>query len=439
MDDTLRIDARALRLIASMTLALATSLTQSSVGQEAAVPTAPAVVAASQGVAAAQSVAVPTATPQPQLLRGPAGSQLASVRPAPSYASAFGSFLGLSNRQSSNAELNQYYRSTSRRRLVKVPEMFGDFRRFNSVLAYRTGSQDLTGDLPHAGGVSGLKVAENNQAITSDRAWISYSHMHDAYSQSNGLGQSSDASADRFLLGIEKTFADGAWSLEARLPLAGSLDDDAFDGGTMGDVSLILKHLLYAGQCRATSMGLGIELPTGDDGRLLNRSVETVLESDAVHLVPFFASTNRMGARIFGHLFAQLDIPLGDDDLIVNDVAFATTNASVDAAFTGSIDLGIGYWLLPPNSVADSGLAAIAELHYTSRLDSTDPVVFPGTSINTTTIHPGGEAITDVLNITTGLHAELSGEWAMRLASSVPVTNDKLFDTEIIVQLNRKF
>ena len=373
----------------------------------------------------------------PQIIRGPEGSNLARIRQVPSFSSPFAQALGLASRTTNDSQLERYFQSTARRRLIKTPEMFGDFLRFPTIGLVDEGGNFIVGQIPHAGGVSGLKIAENNQAITADRVWFSYNHMHDAFRTTDPVtGATQSYSSDRFMLGVESTLDNGRWSLEMRMPFSGEINEANIQAGAIGDMSLIVKRLLVANRCQAKSFGIGIELPTGDSGTLIVQGTELDLDSDTVHLVPFYASTQRIGTRAFRHLFTQLDIPTSKDDLSVGVVGSIADTSSVRAAVTASVDLGMGYWILPPVNNGDSGLAAILEAHYTTRLGNPDAetLAFFTNSVNTQ-----GQSVDDVLNLTVGMHAELNGQWSVRLAEAFPITNDQLFDSEAIFQAIRTF
>ncbi|MGB7347589.1 MAG: hypothetical protein WBD20_25425 [Pirellulaceae bacterium] len=424
MDDYLRADKTVCALLTGLAICMLPMMAERVDAQEAAPVTA-----------SVPQSAAPIPAPQPQVLRGPVGSQLVAVRPSPSYTSAIGSMLGMSDQPSSDTELNEYFRSTSRRRLIRVPEMFGDFRRLLPNGLADEGGNTISGEIPQSGGISGLKVAENNQAITSDRAWFSYNHMHDAFRLTDpATGQSQTYSGNRYMVGVERTLADGAWSVEMRMPFAGSIDEENIQAGSYGDMSLIVKHLLVADRCHARSVGVGFELPTGSTGSIGVQDSIMELESDAVHLVPFYAETRRIGTRMFANVFSQIDLPLSDDDIRIDGSAVG----SVRAAYTSSSDFGLGYWLVPLEHSNDSGLAAVIEGHYTRRLGDVDQKALPQFPSSLSSVNRQ-DVDDSIFNVTVGVHAQLSGAWSIRLAESFPVLNDDLFDSEAIFQAIRTF
>jgi hypothetical protein len=77
---------------------------------------------------------------------------------------------------------------------------------------------------------------------------------------------------DRYMLGVEKTFMDGLWSVELRMPLIGSrgaIFDDGFttDGFSLGNLAVIAKRLIYESETAGVAIGSAVSAPTGDDAR----------------------------------------------------------------------------------------------------------------------------------------------------------------------------
>ena len=392
-----------------------------------------------------------TQQPLPNVVQGPAGSQLVGVQRSPSYTSSLGALLGLDTRESTDSELSQYYNSNSRRRVSRLPEMFGDFRRFSAISSI-DGEVDFnpppttpppttpptnninepsTLEVPNAGGISGLKIGENNQTITSNRLWFSYNRMYDAIQAPTQNGFR-DINLDRFTVGCERVLRGGGCSIEARLPLAGTLSDDLnFDPGVIGDLSLIFKKLLYADGQRATAIGIGVELPTGDDSRIWTNSLTARLDSDTVFLVPYLATTRVLSDVCFMHFFSQLTIPTGEDDLYINYYTNGPRYGSVRAPLTTAFDLALGRWVVQPSQNDPSGLALLIEGHYLHTLDNGE-VDVDGVQFNQSTLN----SIPDnLLNITSAVHAQMNRDIALRVGYSLPVTDDEIFDSELIFQI----
>ena len=151
-------------------------------------------------------------------------------------------------------------------RLTHVPDMFGDSflhgqtLKVTQILADPANSITTTLDLPVAGG-SHLLVAENNKALPTDRVYVNYNHFENALlyrvNQTTLAGTSTldqRVSVDRGTFGLEKTFLDGSWSAEIRVPFVGENDFfffpnpgvadgvTAVDSSLFGNISLITKR-----------------------------------------------------------------------------------------------------------------------------------------------------------------------------------------------------
>jgi hypothetical protein len=115
------------------------------------------------------------------------------------------------------------------------------------------------------------------------------------------------------------------------------------------------------------------------------------------------------------------------------------------------IDVGGGYWLYrnPSKRRSLSGLAALAELHYTTTLDDADIVTVPETPIRTgTQANPIGPLDPprlgnlanrlDILNVTVGTQMLFGENIAVAVGYVAPLRDDfdRTFDGELNVQLN---
>ncbi|MEM1067785.1 MAG: hypothetical protein AAGG48_16895 [Planctomycetota bacterium] len=383
------------------------------------------------------------------------GASRARLTTPQQYVSRLVSFFSSTQSASSSRQLSQYYRSRSRASLLRMPEMFGDFRSPGSRAVASIGTfNSLSIELPAAAGISGLRIAENNQALPADRFWFAYNYFDNALSINPAgpvAAPSDDQSLHRLMLAREWLLDDGRTSIEARIPFGSAINinDNAIaglassnyriDSDSIGNLSLILKRLLYGDGCVALSGGLGIETPTGSSVRLITADIDVTQEVEAVHLVPFLSATERFN-QWFGHAFLQLDIPLGDDPIVgsLDPLTAPGTLAEIGASPRLGLDVGIGYWFIQPRCSCDFGLAAIAELHLTTGLGDTDSAtIVDGTttlSINT----PVGVS-DDLLNATFGLISSHGNGWSIRSAVVAPLRDQRVFDVEAVLQLNRTF
>lgn len=87
--------------------------------------------------------------------------------------------------------------------------------------------------LPGAGGTVGrIKMSEDNSPIPRDRLIFTYDSFGGVPYTADGVG------VNRYQFGVEKTFRDGLWSAEVRLPFAGTLASTYAQGAEMKDAEL---------------------------------------------------------------------------------------------------------------------------------------------------------------------------------------------------------
>lgn len=378
-------------------------------------------------------------------------------------------------------------------RLARAPNMFGDsyFNRTTLFSTMTLGPMTITADLdlPLAGGAKRLKIADNNSALPTDRLRFEYQHFANPFEFGTtstpllGAAAVSDrrsADLNRYTFGWEQTLFDDEASLEVRMPIAGrttfanpggsGLADDGVSlaGGEVGNLSLVLKGVLYEDRDLVLSTGLGIELPTGDDAVARVGVSQYVLRNEAVHIHPFLAATALAGESFY-HGFLQVDLAANGNGLDVRDVAidplglgFAGpgsfgVNGRV-GEFTPQtlihLDVGAGRWLFRetdrsngPSSRFLRGLAAMAEVHYTGTpgngdmVANTSTVVLQGLTLSDSSTVRSRSNRVHVVNFTTGVHAELMRNVDLRVGAVFPLADggDRFFDAEFLTQINWRY
>jgi hypothetical protein len=352
--------------------------------------------------------------------------------------------------------------------LASVPNMFGDLAGAVSTFTAANntsvgGPKVTTGtfSLPIAGGGSRVgKISENDSPIPRDRIFFSYNHFQNVFQISEtpqfppGPTLIRQEPIDRYTLGFEKTFFDGWTSIEVRMPLLGGIDTQlqtvGFSStGNIGNLTVVLKSLLYMDNATAVGAGVAIETPTGTDTFTRINTTRLQFRNDAAHLLPYIGFVWSpgdprwgWGSGLFLSGFAQIDINANGNRVDVvdrNNMPTQTLGTLTDQNL-GFLDLAAGYWLYrDPNAPRLTGLAAVTELHYTTTLQNIDRI---NGNVNGAAfaLNSTGNRF-DVLNGTIGVQALLFDASSLRVAGVFPLGNEdrRLFDSEVQVQFNRRF
>lgn len=332
-------------------------------------------------------------------------------------------------------------------------------------------------DVPLAGGCGRTHVAENNKALTHDRIYVRFNR----YNQASRLDVTYDSldsddrraqrrsTIDTCTLAAEKTFGDGLWSLEARMPFAGATDFQteqvdleygsfSVDGGSVGNMALILKRMMRLDARGSVVAGLGVDLPTGSSAKGHVDLTEYVIHNDAVHFLPYAGFLIAPTNQVFLQGFAQLDVPLNGQRVSVDDkfphlfpedwILGPEEIGRYTEQTLLHLDLSLGRWVVQdPGSPLLTGFAVIGELHYTTTVNDSDSVstsrtVHDPNALVTTHLwfaNPGNRV--DHMNLTLGLHTEWRNNTIARIGSVFPLRlgSDRPFATELQVQLERRF
>ncbi|MHC4177774.1 MAG: hypothetical protein ACYSWU_09710, partial [Planctomycetota bacterium] len=212
-------------------------------------------------------------------------------------------------------------------RLASLPNMFGDIPspQYHVGPSWAWGSpgepsemewdfyESGVADIPSPGGARSVKISENDKALPMDRVFFMYNHFHNALEgYVAGLGGRSFP-VDQYIFGVEKTFLDGLWSVELRMPFSRTpqvaATDLALDTGDVGNLAIVVKRLLYATDTTAVGVGLPIGTPTGSDVTGQGLSSSFSLSNDALHLAPFIGFLTTPTDRLFHQGFLQVDVP----------------------------------------------------------------------------------------------------------------------------------
>lgn len=369
-----------------------------------------------------------------------------------------------------------------------APQMVGDFGGASMFFALGgfPGLDAVQAPIAIAGGSRRIKIAENNQVVPLNRVYATYNHFHNAFvvTERSGGGAAAgpytgyqSTSINQYTIGMEKAFCCGKYSVEVRMPFTGGLGvnfDSAatlntFDSstGSIGNLAINLKALVYE-SCRfRAAIGCGINTPTGSDVRILSSDFgnaytqDLVVHNDSLHFLPWAGFYSTPSERLWLQGFAQLDVAANgnrvtgttiDDAMLGPDVP---VNGVITEQTLLYLDLQAGYWLYRdccPCARGLTALAAMLELHYTTALNNADGFVLPNVSGaigNPGASTPGFVNKFDVVNLTAGLRFEISNTWKINAAGVVPLKSgyvdaggrvlNRFFDAEAVLQVNREF
>ena len=189
--------------------------------------------------------------------------------------------------------------------------------------------------------------------------------------------------------GFEKAFLSGMMSFEMRLPMATTLDNNVFFDGTtntsvgeIGNLSMVLKCLLYQADTFALSSGLTVTVPTAKGSQYFSGSNQSffspstspfmTIANDSVHLMPFFAGLWTPNDRLFAIGYVQVDVDVNGDPVTVG----ATAGGKFREPTMLYLDASVGYWVRRSDCPTElvTGIAPIAEVHMNQSLDSSSSI-----------------------------------------------------------------
>jgi hypothetical protein len=331
-------------------------------------------------------------------------------------------------------------------RLAGTPNMFGDLAgvRVSGTLGQNEAS------LPLASIGDRMKIAEDDNALPQDRVFFLYNHFNGALPVGTFSGGvpvvTHSFDLDRYTIGIEKTFLDRSWSVELRMPFTGAFDysnaDFSVSSGQVGNLTAVVKRLLYQSETTVAAIGLGIGTPTGSNADGTAASVQFTVHNQALHLMPFAGFIRTPNDRWFYQGFLQIDVPTNGNriDYVDSSPPSSGTFGTLDDQTLLYADLCLGCWLSRNREARWlTGLAAVLELHYTTTLQDAD--VVSGYVIPQSFAFGNFANRQDLLDMTVGLHAEIADQTLFRVGCVLPLRSgdDRTFDAEVQVQVERRF
>ena len=290
---------------------------------------------------------------------------------------------------------------------------------------------------PSGGGLVGRnKYFDDGSPLPQDRVFFDYSHVGDF----KVLNTSIDI--NRYVFGVEKTFLNGFGSIEVLVPFAGTANSDqnggpgmAVDNTEFGNVGLLLKGTLFRNANWAVTAGVGVSMPTADDSRILFAG-QPVLEirNRAWLLQPILGAVWAPNDRFYAQLGLQFDFDANGNPVYVRSPGdeFSQSGVLTDQTYLYASG-AIGYWLYQCDTGFMRGVSLQGELHYDRTLGTRD-VVQTGSVL----VADMNSSI-DVLNATTGVNFVLGDRSTSALGVSFPLAGDRLYDWNLMAQLNFRF
>jgi hypothetical protein len=308
--------------------------------------------------------------------------------------------------------------------------------------------------------------------LPQDRVFFLYNHFQNALQAQSDLtfpGIDRAFPVDRYTFGLEKTLGDN-FSAEIRMPLAGQTEfvTDRFEvsGGSVGNLAVIVKALLYKSCTFAVGLGVGIDTPIGSnvDGTVVvpptapTDGMETIqrqlpgtgtftVHDDSVHVLPYAGFVWAPTCRLFAQGFAQVDVAANGNRIDYSERMLGNPTTSGQLGILNEqtllyLDLSTGYWLYRNQCASRlTGLAALVEFHYTTTLQDTDVVAVPILANQYDLTFSNCRNRVDVMDVTVGVHAEFAHHTIGRVGAAFPMQtgDNRSFDSEIQAQIEQRF
>ena len=299
-------------------------------------------------------------------------------------------------------------------------------------------------DVPYAGGFERMLIATNNSPQVRRRVYFNYDHVAGAYDTASNFLMPATATShqlDRYVFGWEQPVFGGALSIEVRLPFAsettiGDANSSISNTSTIGDLGIIAKAMLLNTETTVISTGVGLQLPTGADLAGTDGTRTFLIDHDALYVSPFLAWLAAPNDNWFIQGFVQLDVAVQGDGFRVSDpLLFGQLSGDIQGQTLLRSSAGVGRWFFRhPDKTAFRGLSGIVEIHVTSTLNDADSITHQG--MFTARSLGNRENQQTFVNLTSGLHLEVTKDLDARVAASVPLRReDRSQDASVLFQI----
>jgi hypothetical protein len=290
-----------------------------------------------------------------------------------------------------------------------------------------------------SGGPGRFKMADDTSPLPQDRFIADYSYCNGVnYGPNVAPVANVRLGANEFEPGFEKTFLNGAASVELRAPIS-AVDDI---GSHFGNLGVALKALVYC-QCNLdVCAGMSMNVPTGPNysysltglpppGPFIVSPAPLTIENQSVHLLPFAGALWRPSCRLFVQGYIQVDVDVSGDQVI--NTSTSSSEGRVYDPTLLYVDLGAGYWLRKGDcSRLISGVALIGEIHVNESVGAAKTTVGGGT------LPVSSFSLVDA---TAGMHLDLGQQSNVTVGYVAPLTGgpDRVFNGELRAFYNYRF
>ena len=357
----------------------------------------------------------------------------------------------------------------SHQSLLAPAQFHGNF--FGTSGAVTVGNDNgvagLSADIPAAGGNSRFSIADNNKGLPQNRVFTDYRHFNNAIGTDTSVPGMPTLlrrqNFDSFLFGVEKTLDEHELvSVEIRIPFSGNADINqpgyVVSGGEFGNIPITWKQAILLEDSYSVVVGSTVITPTGGDvtGQIFGSPFS--VNNEAWHLAPFIGGmltpqldgtdesfdsvlpgmTNLMSRTTFQY-FGSVDFALNDQGIVVPGALPGGFREPTLMFLSSAVVLNL---FNQPTAKNLTRLDGSVELHYSKNIGGGSPFAAPRQGPGTLVFSQN--RITEVLNLTAGISAEIRRNTRIQVAAAAPLAssnalNHRAFDGELIVSINRFF
>jgi hypothetical protein len=211
------------------------------------------------------------------------------------------------------------------------------------------------------GGAYGLgrqKAADNMSITPTNRIIFDYNYFHNIQF-TQGVSKI-PIQINRFTIGFEKTLLNEIASIEFRIPLAVTVNnqltlfgENNVDEFRLGDFTAVTKYVIYERRNVLWTTGFGVSLPIAEDLSIVERGTGKDIirwKNRTVHFMPYLGFSVVPDDRLFFNAILQGDGALIGDSTYIADFTQPDSKRMISIGKTYDrsylyASLSIGYWL----------------------------------------------------------------------------------------------